>query len=98
MTNELEKSLEVLRRQKPYLKDAYHVKELGVFGSFARGDNRDQSDIDVLVDFSETPSLFEFVHLENFLNGKLQRKVDLVHKPGLKQAIKEDILREVIYV
>ncbi|MEW6610926.1 MAG: nucleotidyltransferase family protein [Patescibacteria group bacterium] len=98
MSKELEKSLEVLRQQKPYLQKAYHVKELGVFGSFARGDFTDTSDMDVLVDFCKSPSLLKYIHLENYLTEQLGRKVDLVHKPGLKRAIKDDVLSEVVYV
>ncbi len=81
-----------------YLSNQYNVKELGVFGSVARGQNSQSSDIDLLVEFSEPIGLFKFIELENYLSELLGKKVDLVSKKALKTAIKEDVLKEVIYV
>ncbi len=80
------------------LKDKYHVKELGVFGSVARGENTESSDIDLLVEFSEPVGFFKFIELEEYLSKLLGKKVDLVTKKALLPAIKDDILKEVIYV
>jgi len=80
------------------LSDKYSVKELGVFGSVARGENTKSSDIDILVEFTEPIGFFKFVELENFLSEILGGKVDLISKKALKPAIKEDVLGEVIYV
>jgi predicted nucleotidyltransferase len=100
MTKELEKSLEVLRRQMPYLQQTYHVKELGVFGSFARGDFTGKSDIDILVEFEDHAKIgfVRFISLEEHLSEALQRKIDLVTKDALKPIIKEKILQNTVYV
>ncbi|MEM9770875.1 MAG: nucleotidyltransferase family protein [Cyanobacteria bacterium P01_D01_bin.73] len=87
-----------LQEQKPYLQEHYRVKELGVFGSYVRGEQTEESDVDVLVEFSRVPSLLRFINLENYLSDRLGIKVDLVHKQGLKPRLGERILNEVIYL
>lgn len=89
---------EKLNSQLPFLKDKYHVNKVGIFGSFARGEQEEGSDIDILVEFDSPVGFFDFIRLENFLSEKLNRKVDLVSKKALKPAIKDDILKETIYV
>ena len=88
-----------LEKLKPILKERYQVETIGVFGSFARGEQTPKSDIDILVEFSEpnTIDLFDFIRLEEFLSRKLGTKVDLVTKRALKPLIKDQILRETIY-
>lgn len=90
----------ILEKHKLLLKDKYGVKTLGIFGSVARGDNKDRSDIDILVEFSERSSalLFDFIDLKDYLRKILKRKVDLVTKKGLKKAIKKSVLQETVYV
>jgi hypothetical protein len=80
------------------LQELYQVKELGIFGSYVRKEQTETSDVDVLVEFSKTPSLLKFINLENYLSDNLGVKVDLVHKPGLKPRIGERILAEVVYL
>jgi predicted nucleotidyltransferase len=94
--DEIKTSLEKL---KPILKKQYQVETIGVFGSFARGDQTPKSDIDILVEFSEpnTIDLFDFIRLEEFLSQKLRTKVDLVTKSALKPMIKDEILKETVY-
>lgn len=87
-----------LTQNKPLLQERYQVKELGIFGSYARQEQTATSDVDVLVEFSKTPSLLKFINLENYLSDSLGIKVDLVHKSGLKPRIGERILAEVIYL
>jgi predicted nucleotidyltransferase len=79
----------------PELKEKYHVSYLGVFGSYIRGEQKPESDLDVLVEFSRTPTLFKFVNLENYLSEALGIKVDLVMKDALKPNIGKRILNEV---
>jgi len=74
------------------------LQELGIFGSYLRKEQTETSDIDVLVEFSQTPSLLKFINLENYLSDHLGVKVDLVHKLGLKPRIGERILAEVVYL
>lgn len=80
------------------LKKTYHVKNIGVFGSAARGEATPTSDIDILVEFSEPIGFFQFIRLEEYLSSVLGKEVDLVSKKALKPAIKDEILREAIYV
>ena len=87
-----------LIQHKSLLEEGYKVKELGIFGSYVRREQTEDSDIDVLVEFSETPSLLKFINLENYLSDNLGVKVDLVHKSGLKPRLGERILAEVIYL
>lgn len=87
-----------LGQNKSLLQERYKVRELGIFGSYARQEQTETSDIDVLVEFSETPSLLKFVNLEHYLSDNLGVKVDLVHRSGLKPRLGERILAEVIYL
>jgi len=87
---------EKLRQHLPDLEQRYHVKSLGVFGSWIRGEQRKGSDLDLLVEFGENgPTLLGFVHMENYLSNMLGIKVDLVEKDTLKPAIGRCILEEV---
>lgn len=88
----------ILKQQLPKLGDQYRVKSLGLFGSYMRGEQKIGSDLDILVEFNETPSLFTFVELGDKLSQLLGVKVDLVMKKALKPAIGKHILREVIYL
>ena len=83
---------------KPALKERFKVETIGIFGSYVRGEQKRKSDLDVLVEFSEAPSLFEFVELEDFLSQKLGVKVDLVMRDALKPRIRGNILSEADYV
>jgi len=89
---------ELIRHNKKLLKEQYRIKRLGIFGSYARGEFRQDSDIDILVEFSEPPDFFEFIRLEEFLRELLRVKVDLVTRKALKPFIKNNILRETIFV
>jgi predicted nucleotidyltransferase len=83
---------------KPDLKERFKVKTIGLFGSYVKGEQKDTSDLDVLVDFYEPISLFRFIELEDFLTQQLGVKVDLVMRDALKPRIKDNILSEAIYV
>ncbi len=90
------KLVETLRQQLPLLADQYHVKSLGVFGSYVRQEQDLDSDLDLLVAFHELPSLLRFIELENHLTDILGVKADLVIKDALKPRIGERILSEVV--
>jgi hypothetical protein len=84
---------------KPILLEKYKwLSELGIFGSYVRGEQNEESDVDVLVDYTEAPDLIELIDLENYLSDNLGMKVDVVTKNGLKPRLKERILSEVVYV
>ena len=88
----------ILRDQKPILKQKFGVLEIGIFGSFVRGEQKDTSDLDLLIDFEEPIGLIKYVGLQNYLSDKVGERVDLVTKSGLKPRISGHILKEVIYV
>ncbi len=88
----------LLLEHKTVLQNRYHVKEIGIFGSYVRQEQTDNSDVDVLVEFAKVPSLLTFVNLENYLSDSLGVKVDLVHKAGLKPRLSERVLAEVVYL
>ena len=81
-------------------KDAFRelgVRELGLFGSFARGEQTDKSDVDFLVDL-ETKTFRSYMAVLNFLESLVGRKVDLVMKGTIKPIIRKRVLAETIYV
>lgn len=82
----------------PFLRRKYNVKRLGIFGSIVRDEQRKGSDVDMLVEFTSPVGFFDFIRLENFLAETLEQKVDLVTKKALKPAIKDDVLKEALYV
>lgn len=86
----------ILKQHLPELCANYNIKKIGVFGSFARGEAKEGSDIDLLVEFSEPVSLFTFVELKENLENILGCKVDLITEKALKPRIKERILKEVV--
>ncbi|MBF0539898.1 MAG: nucleotidyltransferase family protein [Nitrospirae bacterium] len=88
----------ILIRKKDEVLGKYKVKEIGIFGSVVRGETKQKSDIDILVDFYEIPDLIKFIELEGYLEKLLKSRVDLVDKQGLKPRIKETILSEVFYI
>jgi predicted nucleotidyltransferase len=85
-----------LKKYKPFLKEKFKVRKIGIFGSYRRGEESESSDIDILVEFYE-PIGWEFIDLKEFLEKLLGRKVDLVTKKALKPQIKNKILKEIIY-
>ena len=88
----------VLKENYHELQDTFKVKEIGIFGSYARNEQKAKSDVDILVEFREEPSLFKFIRLEDYLNKILSIKVDLVMKSALKPEIGKRILSEVTYL
>jgi len=87
---------ETLKRFKPILKEKFKVKEIGIFGSWVRGEESEESDVDILVEFYE-PIGWEFIDFKEFLEEILGRKVDLVTMRALKPQLREKILKEVVY-
>ncbi len=90
----------ILKKHISELREKYGIKEIGVFGSFVRGEQKESSDLDILVEFAPDAriSLLDFVELENYLSDLLGVKVDLVEKSALKPRIGKYILKEVVYL
>lgn len=82
---------------KPLLQEKFHVSSIGYFGSYTTGQQNDQSDLDLLVEFTQ-PVGWEFFTLESFLEKSLGLRVDLVTPNALKEHIKEAILKQVQYI
>ena len=97
-TISLDRAIKELRQFMPELQRRYKVKTLGVFGSYIRGEQHKGSDLDLLVEFYDPPSLLRFIEMEHYLGDRLGVKVDLVMKDALKPAIGKRVLNEVIAV
>lgn len=89
--------LHQLKVLKPKLYNDYSVKNIGLFGSFSRDMNSDDSDIDLVVEL-ERPIGWKFLTLEIYLESIFNRKVDLVTKKAIKSQLKDQILDEVKYI
>jgi uncharacterized protein len=87
-----------LKQELPQLSRHYHVSFLGIFGSYVHHMQNKNSDLDILVEFSETPGLLKFIELENHLSDLLGLKVDLVMKQSLKPGIGKRILKDLVPV
>ena len=88
---------QVLAQLKPELTRRFHVQSLGLFGSVVRDDFSQSSDIDIIVDF-DRPIGIEFIDLAQFIEQRLQKKVDLVSRRGVKDKYFNVIEREIVYV
>ncbi len=89
---------QILQAQKPLLSQKYGIKAVGIFGSYRRGEQTENSDLDILVDL-EKPihiDLLDFIQMENYLSDLFKIKVDVVIKENLKRRIGQRILQEVV--
>ena len=86
-----------LKELKPFLYQKYFVEKIGYFGSYARSEQNQNSDIDILVSFKK-PLGWEFFDLQEFLENELEIKVDLVSEKALKEQLRQIILNNVKYV
>ena len=91
----LDEIKEVLQSHKDDLQVKYHVKKLSIFGSFARGEQGIESDVDILVEFDE-PIGWEYVDLIAYLEDIIGMKVDLVTPMALKKQMKDTIMKELV--
>ena len=91
-----EEILSILRGLKEYLKDKYFIIEIGAFGSLMRGEETQDSDLDLLIDFKDGASLFTLTSLASFLEEKLQMKVDIIPKHALREEIKKSVFKDMI--
>lgn len=96
----LEEIKNTLTKQKQELRQKYRIAEIGIFGSYVRGEQKKQSDVDLLVKFEEPSNLtlLDFIRLENYLGEILGVKVDLVEKSTLKPRIGKRVLQEVVNI
>ena len=92
------KALQILAEHQPELRERFGVKSLRLFGSVARDEASEQSDVDVLVDFDSTPSLFGFLRLKTYLQDLLGANVDLITETGLKERARPRVEKDAINV
>lgn len=89
--------IEKLKELKPFLRQEFNVKEIGLFGSFSDNKQDDESDIDILVEL-EKPIGWKFFTLEKYLEDTFERKVDLITKKALKKQLKDKILNQTLFL
>jgi uncharacterized protein len=88
-----------LQRNKGYLYDKFGVTSIGIFGSFARGDNTFSSDLDVVVEMEgERKNIHSFLQLKRYLEKETTKKIDLGFEHSLKPIVREKIKKQIIYV
>ncbi|RLI99544.1 MAG: nucleotidyltransferase [Candidatus Aenigmatarchaeota archaeon] len=92
----LEEIKKVLKEHKKELKEKYGVKRIGIFGSFARGEQNERSDVDVIVEFENgKATLDNFMELTELLEKIFGRKVDLLTKEGVKSIRLKDVRKNI---
>lgn len=90
--------LAILKARKPELEKRYPISELGLFGSYARNDYNEQSDIDILVDFNDRIDGFEYIRLAHELEDIFLHKIDLVSRKGIKPHYLPFVEKHLIHV
>lgn len=88
---------QTLTQLKPELSRRFHVQSLGLFGSVVRDDFSPVSDVDIIVDFDRSVGI-EFIDLALYIEQRLQKKVDLVSRKGIKEKYFKAIEQEIVYV
>jgi predicted nucleotidyltransferase len=98
----LQRSLDIVKGQlealKPTLKKRFKVETIDIFGSYARGEQTEKSDLDILVTYSEMVDLLLIAQLRRYLRRKLGVKVDVISKEFLNKHIRDQVLEEAIPV
>ena len=94
-----EEIINTLRQQKDLLRTKFYVKNIGIFGSFARNEANEKSDIDFLVEFEEGNLDYYLIrrNLNDFLSAEFKREVDIAISKALKPFYKDSILNQAVY-
>ncbi|HEK24904.1 MAG: nucleotidyltransferase family protein [Desulfurella sp.] len=91
--------INTLLLNKAYIQNTFHVKDIALFGSYARGEQTKKSDIDILVEFESNHKTFRnYMGLKFYLESLLGLKVDLVSKTAIKERLKDSIVKEALNV
>jgi len=98
MVRNVQTLIDHLRMVAGEVQRRYRAEILGIFGSYVRGEQRETSDLDVLVRFAKGATLFDFVGLADFLEEILGIRVDVVPVDGVREEIRDRILREAVYL
>lgn len=94
----LEEILAILRELREDIRQRFNADVVGIFGSYARGEAKKRSDLDVLVRFLEGASLFDLVALADYLEERLGVKVDIVSERAIRPELRDRIQNEVVRV
>ena len=94
----LEKIIKILKKLKEKIKKEYKTEILGVFGSFARGEQKTTSDVDILVEFKTDADLIHYCGLSDYLEKVIGQKVDLVSLKTVRDNIRGYIMQELVAV
>ena len=96
-----EQIIEKIKEELPYLKKQYGIKKIGLFGSFANGTQKEDSDIDIVIEF-EKPIGLAFMDLAEYLEKLFSKRVDILTPEGIKsirvEEIAQEINKSVVYV
>ncbi len=87
---------DILTKEKDTLRKKYKIKEISLFGSFVRGEQKERSNLDILVSFTEPVSLLDIAKLEVYLSDLLGIKIDIVPKEDVRSELKKIIDQEAI--
>lgn len=98
MKKSLDEIRKILNKQRDELRLKYKIKEIAIFGSYVRGEQKKESDIDILAEFEEPISLLDLVGAELYLSEILKIKVDLIPKEDVRPELKEIILKEAVSI
>lgn len=91
-------AIQLLKSHSDFFRRTFGISKIGVFGSFARGEEQENSDIDILVAFQKGEKTFDhFMDLKYYLEDLFGRKVDLVTMEALRPQLRDSILQEVAY-
>jgi uncharacterized protein len=98
--SELDRIISEISKNKDFIRKHFKIKQIGVFGSYVRDEQTEDSDVDILIDYDKRCklSLFDLMRLEDYLSDLLNKKVDLALKNKLKPYIGANILQEVRYL
>ncbi len=93
----LEEIKKILKDHEKMLSEKFKVKSIMIFGSYARNEQKEGSDVDIIVDFSE-PIGLEFIDLKEYLEEILGMKVDLVTPRAIREKMRKSILKEAVKI
>ncbi|MBW2185934.1 MAG: nucleotidyltransferase family protein [Deltaproteobacteria bacterium] len=91
-------TLQILSSRLSEIQRRFAVEHISLFGSVARDEAGSGSDVDILISYRETPGLFQFLELKDYLEKEMNCSVDLVTEKALKKQLRERIMREAIRV
>ena len=89
---------EILKANLAFIKQTFPVSELGIFGSYVRGEQDEQSDRNILVRYNKVPCVWHWIELEDYLSRLTGVEVDLVSDAAMKPKIRERVYQEVIFL